>query len=74
MTMAAHWRRWWDRVGYAWTKTAVNSRVIVTGDPVRKEPFQMPLAKWDQEIEALLSDRPHQPLTGVRFGRPYRRL
>jgi len=37
----------------------VNSRVIVIGDPVRQEPFQMPLPKWDQEIQALPSDRPH---------------
>ena len=59
MTMAAHRRRWSDRVGNAWTKTAVNSRVIVIGDPVRKEPFQMPLAKRDQEIQALPPDRPH---------------
>jgi hypothetical protein len=75
MTMAAHRRRWSDRVGNAWTKTAVNSRVIVIGDPLRQEAFQMPLPKWDQEIQALPSDRPHQPLTeGIRFGRPHRRL
>ena len=67
--MAAHRRRWSDRAGNAWTNTPVNSRVIVIGDPVRQEPFQMPLLKWDQEIPALPSDRPYQPLTeGIRIG------
>jgi len=75
MTMAAVRWRWPDRVGMTWTKTAVNSRMIVIADPVRQEPFQVPLYKWDQQIQTLPSDRPHQPLTeGVRFGRPNRRL
>ena len=57
------------------TKTGVNSSVIVMGDPVRQELFQMPLPKRDQEVQALPSDRPHQPLTdGVCLGRSHRRL
>ena len=63
MTMAARRWRWLDWVGNARTETGVNSRMIVMGDPVRQELFQMSLPKWDQEVQAFPSDRPDQPLT-----------
>ena len=54
--------------------THMNVLADIWADPVRQEAFQVPPPKWDQEIQALPSDRPHQPLTeGVRFRRPYRR-
>jgi len=64
MTMGAHRWRGLDWVGNARTKTGVNSSVIVVGDPVRQELFQMSLPKRDQEGQAFASDRPDQPLTG----------
>ena len=75
MTMAAHRRRWLDRVGNARTKTGVNSNVIAVGGPVRQEQFQMPRSHRDQEIQALPSDGPYQPLAdGVCFRRSHWRL
>jgi hypothetical protein len=64
MTMAAHRWRWLDWVGNARTETGVNSSVIVMGDPLRQELFQMSLPKRDQEVQAFPSDGPDQPLTG----------
>ena len=64
MTMAAHRWRWLDWAGNARTKTGVNSSVIVMGDPMRQELFQMSLPKRDQEVQAFPSDGPNQPLTG----------
>ena len=63
MTMAAHRWRWLDWVGNARTKTAVNSSMIVMGDPMRQELIQMSLPKRDQEVQAFPSDRPDQALT-----------
>ena len=75
MTIAAHrWRRL-DGVRNARTKTGVNSSVIVMGDPVRQELFQMSLPKWDQEVQAFPSDRADQSLTdGVCLWRSHRCL
>jgi len=75
MTVTTHWWSCSDRVGNAGTKTSVNPSVIVVGDPVLQHLFQMPLPERDQEVQALPSDRPDQPLTnGVCLGRPHRRL
>ena len=75
MTVTTRRWSWSDRVGNAGTKTSVNPSVIAVGDPVRQHLFQMPLSKRDQEVQALPSDRPDQPLTdGVYRGRPHRRL
>jgi hypothetical protein len=37
--------------------------MIVMGDPMRQELIQMSLPKRDQEVQAIPSDCPHQPLT-----------
>ena len=49
---------------HTWAKTGVNSGVIVVGDPVRQELFQMSFPKRDQEVQAFPSDRADQSLTG----------
>ena len=75
MTMAARRWRWLDWVGNARTETGVNSSVIVMGDPLHQELFEMSLPKRNQEVEAFPSDRPDQSLTdGVCLGRSHRCL
>jgi hypothetical protein len=62
-------------VGNARTETGVNSSMIVMGDPVRQELFQMSLPKRDQEVQAFPPDRSDQPLTdGACLWRSHRCL
>ena len=60
--MATRRWQWLDWVGNARTETGVNSSVIVMGDPLRQELFQMSLPKRDLEVQAFPSDRADQSL------------
>ena len=52
----------------------MNAAMIVMQYPVLESAFKMPLAEWDEEIQALPADRAHHTLAnGICFGRSGRR-